>query len=96
MNKLLPVLLLATLGAFGCCSTEPRAAVPAVHGKIVDLGEFESFVATHPSPVVFREHYPDVTLVLPGEMASKEFRRDHSRYFAELDASGRIVGGSFK
>ncbi|HZP13290.1 MAG TPA: hypothetical protein VFB36_12800 [Nevskiaceae bacterium] len=67
-----------------------------MHGKIADVDEFDRFVATRPTPEQFRAHYPDVTLVLPGEMATKELRRDRSRYFADVDASGRITGGSFK
>jgi len=98
MNKLLRAMCfgLAAIGAVSCCSHEPRTAVPVVAGAIVDVDEFDRFIATRPRPAVFRAHYPDVTLVLPGETASKEFRRDHSRYFATVDADGRITGGSFK
>lgn len=98
INKLIPAmcLALAAVGAVSCCSADNRGEPAAVHGKIADVDEFDRFAATHPTPERFRAHYPDVTLVLPGEMATKELRRDRSRYFAELDADGRITGGAFK
>jgi len=67
-----------------------------VAGFVTDLPGFEQFIATTPTPEQFRARYPDVTLVLPGSMASKEFRMNNSRYFAQLDAAGRISGGRFQ
>jgi hypothetical protein len=32
---------------------------------------------------------------MPGDITTKEMRLNNSRYFAELDADGRIVGGRF-
>lgn len=74
------------------------AAKPAptpVHGFVTDTTAFDTFVATHPTPDQFRAAYPDVQLVLPGAIATREFRNNNSRYFAELDAQGRITGGKF-
>jgi hypothetical protein len=96
MKRVLPALglALAALGAISCCTAGSHEV--AIHGAVSDVAEFDRFVASQPTPDAFRGHYPDVTLVLPGEMASKELRRNRSRYFAELDAGGRITGGSFK
>jgi predicted small lipoprotein YifL len=71
------------------------AAPAAVHGYVTDMKAFDAFIATHPTPDQFRAAYPDVLLVLPGTVATREFRNNNSRYFAELDANGRITGGKF-
>lgn len=73
----------------------PSQQSEPVPGHVTDLQAFDAFVATHPSPEAFRRHYPDVTLVLPGTVATKEFRTNNSRYFAEIDDAGKIVGGRF-
>ncbi|WP_238481211.1 LPS translocon maturation chaperone LptM [Dyella telluris] len=73
----------------------PVAAPAPVHGFVTDTTAFDTFIATHPTPDQFRAAYPDVLLVLPGTVATREFRSNNSRYFAELDANGRITGGKF-
>lgn len=72
-----------------------RPAPTAVHGFVTDMATFDAFIATHPTPDEFRAAYPDVTLVLPGDVATRELRSNDSRYFAEVDANGRITGGKF-
>jgi hypothetical protein len=57
---------------------------------------FDQFIATRPTPEEFRRVYPDVTLVLPGQIATKELRFNNSRYFAQLDEQNRISGGRFQ
>ena len=80
---------------------KPAAAAPAVaapvpvHGFVTEMTAFDAFIATHPTPEQFKAAYPDVLLVLPGTIATREMRSDNSRYFAELDANGRITGGKF-
>jgi predicted small lipoprotein YifL len=74
----------------------PTVAAPApVHGFVTDVTAFNTFIATHPTAEQFRAAYPDVQLVLPGDVATREFRSNNSRYFAEVDANGRITGGKF-
>lgn len=74
----------------------PAAATPApVRGFVTDMTAFDAFIATHPTPEQFRAAYPDVLLVLPGAIATREFRSNNSRYFAELGKDGRITGGKF-
>ncbi len=75
--------------------SSPAPADAPVRGKVVDLVGFEGFMLSKPTPAQFHARYPDLQLVLPGQIATKEFRLDHSRYFAQLDAQGRIVGGKF-
>ena len=93
------VLLIALL-SLSACATPPSANEPVnttpVAGFVTDVPTFEQFIATQPTPVQFAAQYPDVTLVLPGTIASKEFRLNKSRYFAQLDAAGRITGGKFQ
>ena len=74
----------------------PTAPAPApVHGFVTDVSAFNTFIATHPTAEQFRAAYPDVQLVLPGDVATRELRSNNSRYFAEVDANGRITGGKF-
>jgi len=42
-----------------------------------------------------RAAYPDVTLVIPEMMSTREMRQNNSRYVPQRDADGRITGGSF-
>lgn len=80
---------------------KPVVAAPAViapvpvHGFITEMPAFDAFIATHPTPEQFKAAYPDVLLVLPGTIATREMRSNNSRYFAELDANGRVTGGKF-
>lgn len=75
---------------------KPAVSAPApVHGFVTDTAAFDAFIATRPTPDQFRAAYPDVLLVLPGAIATREFRTNNSRYFAELDKDGRITGGKF-
>lgn len=60
-----------------------------------DLADFDRYLATRPTVAAFQKRYPTVFVVLPGTIATREFRSDRSRFFAELDAEGRIIGGHF-
>lgn len=91
----LSLLLGAGLAACnGVTSMNPPAAAP-VSGFVTDVTAFEAFIATRPSAAQFRAAYPDVQLVMPGDITTKEFRMNNSRYFAQFDADGRITGGKF-
>ena len=83
------------LAGVGCCVARSDA-LPMVRGTVTDVAAFDAFIAARPAPKDFRARYPDVVLVLPGEMATKELRANRSRYFAELDGDGRITGGKFQ
>lgn len=97
LSKLL-MLFLAGLCAAACCNTQrlADATMQSVSGFVTDQLSFEKFIATTPTPAQFRSRYPDVTLVLPGDIASKELRHNHSRYFAQLNDEGCIVSGKFQ
>lgn len=84
------------LASVSCCSAGSHDIAPPVHGSVTDVPAFDAFIANHPTPQDFRARYPDVLLVLPGDIATKELRTNRSRYFAELDAGGRISGGKFQ
>lgn len=81
---------LSTAPDVGNAPPEPRA------GFVTDMPAFEAFIATWPTPQGFRQAYPDVHLVLPGDITTREFRMDNSRYFAVLNEAGRITGGRFQ
>lgn len=84
----------ASLSACHSAPTRRGDGAP-VTGFVTDLPAFERFIAGHPTPAEFHKAYPDVLLVLPDGIASREMRVNNSRYFAELDGQGRIVGGRF-
>lgn len=73
-------------------------AIPATPGRtsVTDLAAFEGLIATRPTPAELRARYPGLQLVMPGDISTRELRSDRSRYFAELDGEGRIVGGRFQ
>lgn len=85
----------ATPAAKPATATPAIAAPAAVHGAVTDMTAFNAFIATHPTADQFRAAYPDVTLVLPGDVSTRELRTDNSRYFAEVGTDGRITGGKF-
>lgn len=89
-------LMLLALAAGGCMTSPHAAHADPRPGQVQDVAAFDRFIATQPTAGEFRRVYPDVTLVLPGGMATRELRMDNSRYFAELDDAGRITGGRFQ
>ena len=75
-------------------------AVPTVDApartQVTDVDAFNAFVATHPTPEGLRQRYPGLTVVMPGDISTRELRSDNSRFFAEIDAQGRVAGGTFQ
>jgi len=88
--------LLFVLAVPACSMNETRELPEPRSGVVTDVAAFEAFIAQAPTPEEFREVYPDVVLILPGDIATREFRTDNSRFFADLDAEERIIGGSFQ
>jgi len=103
MTKTRSLFLAPLLAAFlaisaGCAGMSERAELPPPSsGNVQDVAEFREFLdAYQPTENQFRKVYPDVTLVMPGEMATKELRLNNSRFFAEVNDDGRIVDGRFQ
>ncbi len=71
------------------------AALKAAPADVNDLADFDRFIATQPTIEQFAARYPKVFVVRPGTITTREFRADRSRFFPELNAEGRITGGSF-
>lgn len=95
LSSLFSLFLLAGCACVNSAADPAPPAPAVVQGHVTDLAAFEAFIATRPTPEQFRATYPDVLLVLPGDVASKELRLNNSRYFATLDEAGRISGGRF-
>lgn len=74
----------------------PVQNVPPARASVTDLGAFSEFIATRPTVEALRARYPGLLVILPGQIATKEFRSDNSRYFPVLDEQGRVIGGSFQ
>lgn len=71
------------------------AATVEAPADVNDVADFDRYIAGRPTVAAFQQRYPAVFVVLPGTIATREFRSDRSRYFADLDADGRITGGRF-
>ncbi len=95
LSALLPLLLAACAPTAQTPAPAPTVETP-VRAQVTDLDAFNVFVATRPTPEALRGRYPGLTVVLPGDISTRELRSDHSRFFAELDAEGRVAGGQFQ
>jgi hypothetical protein len=97
MHRLAILFFTAVLGgaALVACQTAPAAPPRPVAGFVTDTKAFDAFIATKPTPEQFHAAYPDVMLVTPDMMTTREMRQNNSRYFPKMDATGHIVGGSF-
>lgn len=93
---ILSMSLMLVLAACQQASTNDTAIDTPIPGLVTDMSRFDNFIAGRPTPEQFRWAYPDVLLVLPGDITTLELRDNNSRFFAELDDSGRIVGGRFQ
>ena len=99
LHLIAPALLLMSLAACAAppTATDDKATMSTpIPGFVTDIAGFDAFIATMPTPEQFKTRYPDVTLALPGSINTKEMRMNNSRYFAQLDAQGRITGGKFQ
>ncbi|MFO8153413.1 hypothetical protein [Thioalkalivibrio sp.] len=79
-------LPLATSGA-------ESGAQASAASQVTDTSEIRAFVRSRPTPEEFREAYPEVWLILPGDIVSREVCSEYYRFVAELDPDGRIRGG---
>ncbi|WP_020647866.1 hypothetical protein [Solimonas variicoloris] len=95
MRRLLCAAFISVATLAAACQHVTMSDPKPVPGHVTDLDAFHRFIGTHPTPEQFRKAYPDVTLVLPGQISTREFRTNNSRYFAELGGDGKIVGGKF-
>jgi hypothetical protein len=101
MHRLAILFFTAVLGgaALVACQTAPQtgpAAQPKpTAGFVTDMKAFDAFITTKPTAEQFHAAYPDVMLVTPDMMTTREMRQNNSRYFPKMDADGHIVGGSF-
>ncbi|HEY2621812.1 MAG TPA: lipoprotein [Dyella sp.] len=93
--KATPAPAAATVHPTAAAAPAAGATAP-VHGYVTDMKAFDAFIATHPTPAQFLATYPDVQLVMPDTMTTMEMRTNNSRYFPEQDATGHIVGGTFR
>lgn len=104
MYRALTAIPLALLLVLQACAQPPALTAPVaeepaaspLRGPVTDRAAFDRFIAATPTPEQFRARYPDVALVLPGMITTKELRTDNSRFFADVDAQGRITGGRFR
>lgn len=95
--------------AINLCTSMPvsdEAALPVLEqfadlraageGVWIDVVAFQQLLASYPHPDDLRAAFPEVLIVLPDEIATREFRFDQSRFFAMLDERGLVYGGTFQ
>jgi hypothetical protein len=97
MNTLTRTLALAAL-ALAPLGAAHATSEPVTHAcSVIDPVAFLRYVEAHtPTLVELKAHYGCLNVVMPGDVSTKEFRTDNSRFLATTDAHGRIVGGSFQ
>jgi len=98
MRRILaPVILCASLLAIPAGAATPEASAQASgNGNLDDRSALHAFVQSRPTPEEFQEAYPDVWLILPGDIVSRDVCSQYYRFIAELDSNGRISGGSLE
>lgn len=99
MKQLLLSVLVSLFALSACAMNDTREeALPEPRsGNVTDVAAFKGFLeAFRPTPEELRQVYPDLHIVLPGDIATKEYRMDNSRFFAVLDDDGRIIDGRFQ
>ncbi|MFO7954628.1 hypothetical protein [Thioalkalivibrio sp.] len=96
-SSVIGVVLVLGIGGCSAHKTETRVDGPEPRpGTVEQMNPFLRFLETRPTPAEFERVYPDVMLVLPGDVVTQEYRTDNSRFFAELDEEGRIHDGEFR
>lgn len=85
-----------TQGGRAITPTDTPPADRPLRGPVTDTRAFADFIATRPTKEQFKNKYPDVILVMPGELATMDIKGPGERFQANTDANGRIVGGSLE
>jgi len=97
IRMLIPVAFFISLFAFSLAAAGAQSPeAEAVTSQATDSSAIRAFVQSRPTPEEFREAYPDVWLILPGDIVSREVCSEYYRFIAELDGDGRIKGGSLE
>lgn len=103
MYKAFLIAALVAVPAIAAAQSNQPGAAGGTFGRptagscgVTRMDVFDRFVATKPTPNAFQAAYSCIALIMPGDITTLEFRTDNSRYYAELDTHGRIVGGRFR
>lgn len=90
----IPVAMIGSLLAIPMGVASPEDALQHNRsGILTGLSTLDAFIQSRPTPEEFQQAYPDVWLILPGDIVSRGFCSQYYRYVAEIDAEGRISGG---
>jgi len=92
----LVVLFAFLLSSAAGAATAETSAQASGHGNLDDRAALHAFIQSRPTPAEFQEAYPDVWLILPGDIVSRDVCSQYYRFIAELDSNGRISGGSLE
>ena len=96
-HVLIPAVLFAFLLAIPAGAATPETSAQASgHGNLDDRSALHAFIQSRPTPEEFQEAYPEIWLILPGDIVSRDVCSQYYRFIAELDANGRIRGGSLE
>lgn len=93
----IPMALITSVLAMSAGVAGPEDSTRNNRSSIVnDLPALHAFVQARPTPEEFQQAYPDVWLILPGDIVTREVCSQYYRFVAELDAEGRISGGNLE
>jgi len=97
LRSLIVISLFAALVAVPAAASAPQPSEPdRTVDTAKDISELPAFVASRPTPEEFQQAFPEIWLVLPGDIVSRSVCSEYFRFMAELDAEGRISGGSLE
>jgi hypothetical protein len=99
MNILIRNLSLAALALapmVSLASADPIVVRPPVC-NVTNVDAFMNYLSqSKPTLGELKQIYTCLHVVMPGDIATMEYRTDNSRFFANVDEHGRIVDGSFR
>jgi hypothetical protein len=97
LRAAIAIALFGSVLAIPVGAASPEVSAQDSHADALsDRATFRAFIQSRPTPEEFQQAYPDVWLILPGDIVTRSFCSQYYRYVARLDAEGRISGGSLE
>lgn len=81
------------LGIFLGLSASLNAADPLAGSRSTLYADLATMAAQRPTPEEFQQRFPDLWLVMPGDIVERSTCSPYQRFIARVDIEGRIVGG---
>ncbi|PTR32661.1 hypothetical protein C8J98_105215 [Luteibacter sp. OK325] len=96
MKTVTRILSLAALALAPLGAAHAMQQSASLRCGIVNPTGFVNYVEEHkPTLVELKADFSCLTIIMPGQATTLEYRHDNSRFYAKTDEYGRIVGGGF-